>query len=42
MQRALWTPAQLLLHGAVRWWGTAVGSAPEAIDTVIIREEAEG
>ena len=40
-QRALRTPSPLLLRRErVRWWGTAVGSAPEAIDTVVSREEA--
>ena len=37
-QRALRTPSPLLLRRErVRWWGTAVGSAPEAIDTVVSR-----
>ena len=40
-QCALRTPSPLLLRRErVRWWGTAVGSAPEAIDTVVSREEA--
>ena len=35
VQRTLRTPSPLLPRGAVRWWGTAAGSAPEAIHTVV-------
>ena len=33
-QHALRVPSPLLLRGAAWWWGVAMGSAPEAIDTV--------
>ena len=39
-QRALRTPSPLLLRRERVRWGVAVGSAPEAIDTVVSREEA--
>ena len=41
-QRALRTPPPLLLRRERVRWGVAVGSAPEAIDTVVSREEAGG
>ena len=41
-QRALRTPSPLLLRRERVRWGVAVGSAPEAIDTVVSREEAGG
>ena len=40
MRWALRTPSPLLLRGAAWRWGVAMGSAPEAIDTVVSREEA--
>ena len=38
-QHALRTPSPLLLRGAAWWWGVAMGSAPEAIDTVVSQGE---